>query len=170
MQEYGGTIFVMQIRMRYLIAATLVVIPALAIAWTGPTAAPPNNNVATPINTGASAQTKSGDFAVLGNLGVGTPSPIFKLDVLGSLRATGTIQADSEVCLGLVCRSTWGFTTMGAGYYTTPGYQNWAICYGANEVMYGAYAHNIPVGGLCASGGCITSYQAYMYVYCRAVL
>jgi hypothetical protein len=39
-----------------------------AKAWTGPTGVAPNSNVAPPINTGSSAQTKSGDFTVQGTL------------------------------------------------------------------------------------------------------
>lgn len=33
-----------------------------ALAWTGPTASPPNNNTPAPINVGATTQTKSGDI------------------------------------------------------------------------------------------------------------
>lgn len=165
-----ATIFVMQIRTRFVLVAALTLVPALALAWTGPTQSPPNGNVAAPINTGSSAQAKSGDLAVLGNLGVGTPNPIFKLDVSGSLRATGAIQADSGVCLGLNCRTTWGFASLGAYYYTTPGYENWAMCSGSTDVMVGAYAHNFAVGGLCAGGGCIQSYKSFLYIYCRALL
>lgn len=36
------------------------------LAWTGPTAAPPNNNVAAPINVSATAQTKAGSFTASG--------------------------------------------------------------------------------------------------------
>ncbi len=36
------------------------------LAWTGPTAAPPSNNVAAPINVSATAQTKAGSFTAAG--------------------------------------------------------------------------------------------------------
>jgi hypothetical protein len=55
---------------------------AMAIAWTGPTASPPNNNVSAPINVSGTSQVKNGDlgvnnFSAFGNellsgLGVGT--------------------------------------------------------------------------------------------------
>jgi hypothetical protein len=40
--------------------AIIVSISGAALAWTGPTTAPPNGNVSAPINTSATAQTKSG--------------------------------------------------------------------------------------------------------------
>lgn len=45
--------------------AVLILFGALvAYAWTGPSVAPPNGNVAAPINTGATAQVKSGSLSV----------------------------------------------------------------------------------------------------------
>jgi hypothetical protein len=53
----------------------LVIIGAIGLriaiaAWTGPTAAPPDNNVAAPINTGATIQAKSGRLTLTGGLSV----------------------------------------------------------------------------------------------------
>src|SRR4051812_23812329 len=62
-----------------------------ASAWTGPSTNPPGGNIAAPINTSATGQVKQGDFGVLGNLGVGTPSPGYKLDLQGTLRSTGNL-------------------------------------------------------------------------------
>ncbi len=52
-------------------AARVVVLSALAagtfslaLAWTGPTAAPPGNNTAAPINTSSTPQVKSGPFQI----------------------------------------------------------------------------------------------------------
>jgi len=58
-------------------------------AWTGPTAAPPNNNIAEPVNVGSSAQIKDGGLGILGNLytyqrlGIGTnrSNPQYSLDL-----------------------------------------------------------------------------------------
>jgi hypothetical protein len=47
----------------------------LIFAWTPPGDTPPNRNVDTPINTGTATQGK------LGNLGIGTANPIYKLHV-----------------------------------------------------------------------------------------
>ena len=53
------------------------------LAWTEPAATPPSSNVAAPINTGSAAQGK------LGNLGVGTASPVSPLDVVGYIHVSG---------------------------------------------------------------------------------
>src|SRR6266851_994608 len=50
----------------------LILSAVVAFAWTGPTASPPSNNVAAPINVGSTAQVKNGslgvsDLAVFGN-------------------------------------------------------------------------------------------------------
>lgn len=68
------------------------VFASVASAWTGPSGAPPNNNVAAPINTSASGQTKTGDFATQGKIGAGTftPNASYKLDVYNSTAAQGT--------------------------------------------------------------------------------
>jgi len=58
---------------------------AVIYAWSEPGVAPVGGNINAPINTGASAQGK------IGNLGVGVASPGTKLDVVGSIRATGDI-------------------------------------------------------------------------------
>ena len=72
-------------------------------AWTGPTASPPNNNVAAPINNGSTDQVKNaglslnslvvfGNGIFTGNVGVGSSNvPGKTLDVSGTIRATGEI-------------------------------------------------------------------------------
>lgn len=63
-------------------------------AWTAPSANPPNNNVTSPLNTSAVAQTKSGALGtgafsafgsayIQGNLGVGVVSPQYQIDLNG---------------------------------------------------------------------------------------
>jgi len=51
----------------------LVIVGAIGLqiaiaAWTGPTATPPGDNVAAPINTGATIQAKSGQLELNGGL------------------------------------------------------------------------------------------------------
>ena len=70
-------------------------------AWTGPTAAPPGNNIPTPINVGTTDQVKNaglslnslvvfGNSIFTGNVGVGSSNvPGKTLDVSGTIRATG---------------------------------------------------------------------------------
>ena len=54
-------------RMRYtwtIALCSLALTPLIASAWTGPTASPPNGNVAAPINVGTTAQVKNGGLGV----------------------------------------------------------------------------------------------------------
>ena len=46
------------------IVCSIALTAATAFAWTGPTAAPPNNNAAAPVNVGSTAQTKTGSLTV----------------------------------------------------------------------------------------------------------
>jgi endosialidase-like protein len=54
------------------ILLALVFLAQIAMSWTGPTAAPPNNNVAAPINVGSVDQTKDGVLGVNGLAVFGT--------------------------------------------------------------------------------------------------
>ncbi len=67
-------------------------------AWTGPTAAPPGNNVPAPINVGTIDQVKNGGLSVnafaafgtayfAGKVGIGTASPSYPLTVVGGVYA-----------------------------------------------------------------------------------
>ena len=77
------------------------------VAWQEPTATPPGGNVATPINTGSVAQSKSGSIAatefydandpsyyvnpsgqsvLYGNVGIGTTTPSQQLEISGSAK------------------------------------------------------------------------------------
>lgn len=71
---------------------------SLLAAWSPPTSAPPNNNVSAPLNESAVDQAKlgglalGGNFAVsgnsflIGNVGIGTISPLQALDVVGNIQ------------------------------------------------------------------------------------
>ena len=75
-------------------------------AWTEPTQTPPGGNVPAPLNVGSVDQIKSGGLSVgafvsqygtilanvSGNVGIGTASPGYKLDITGDVRWTGTLQ------------------------------------------------------------------------------
>ena len=80
-----------------LIAVTTVFgIGAVASAWTAPTATPPNNNVAAPINVGASSQVKNGNIGVNG------------LAVFGNTLLGGSAGSNAYL--------NWGATAGSSGY------------------------------------------------------
>lgn len=74
----------------------------LALAWTGPTATAPGENIAAPLNTSITAQSKEGALVLgtnaaittalivqNGNVGIGVTSPGAKLEVAGQVKITG---------------------------------------------------------------------------------
>jgi hypothetical protein len=82
-------------------------------AWTEPTEAPPGGNLGAPINTGATAQTKTGNLNVNGGMLIGSSTT-------GGNKGAGTINAN-KVCIQGVCNTEWptgGTTTTGGD--TTP--------------------------------------------------
>jgi len=58
------------------------------MAWIPPGQTPPGGNVAAPINTSSTTQTKSGGLNISGNVGIGTTSPSTKLVVAGEITST----------------------------------------------------------------------------------
>ncbi len=73
----------------------------LATDWIGPTQVPPGGNLPAPLHEGIKGQLKDGplgiggvlraysNFIVDGDVGIGTPDPGAKLDVVGTVRMTG---------------------------------------------------------------------------------
>jgi len=61
------------------------------LAWTPPQSPPPQDNVPQPLNTGPTAQGKTG------SLGIGTDTPTVKLDVLGIIESTGAITSGGRI-------------------------------------------------------------------------
>lgn len=85
----------LKITLRGFILGTLGLSAAAALAWNSPTASPPNNNVAAPINIGAATQTKSGGLGV-GSLSVSNLSGTGVRCV--QVNASGVISASSDAC------------------------------------------------------------------------
>ena len=79
-----------------------LVISYFAIAWQEPTVPPPQEQVPAPINVGSVTQTKAGGLNILGDVGIGTPSPGARLDIgnAGSLFLSGHITHSARVELG----------------------------------------------------------------------
>jgi hypothetical protein len=81
-----------------------------ALAWTGPSAAPPGGNTPAPVNVGSSAQTKTGILQT-GDFGA------------TSVTVGGTANASSitapQFCIGAACITSWAGT--GGGQWITSG-------------------------------------------------
>lgn len=78
--------------------ATLLGANVIYSAWAEPSLDPPGGNIPAPLNTGTFGQSKSGGLILntggagiglivdQGNVGIGTQTPVYKLDVVGALR------------------------------------------------------------------------------------
>jgi len=96
-----------------IIIGSVFIANGLILAWTSPSATPPDNNVDAPINVGPDSQYKSGALGIGGvfrgysnaifdgNVGIGTANPTQKLDVVGY------IKGQSGLCIGSDCRNSW---------------------------------------------------------------
>ncbi|PJC22028.1 MAG: hypothetical protein CO060_01965 [Candidatus Yonathbacteria bacterium CG_4_9_14_0_2_um_filter_43_16] len=74
----------------YALAIVLSFGLSYALAWTAPTSQPPVGNVSAPINTGATAQTKTGPLTILGGITVGTNTASCDTTTKGSIRYSNT--------------------------------------------------------------------------------
>lgn len=118
------------------ISAAILLVGYAVYAWTGPTATAPASNVAAPINTGASGQVKTGDFATMGKFGVGLVSPNAKLNVSG-----GDIIVDGQ---GYI-RSRYSGTT-----------DSYRSSFGWNSIQLGNNGTNYIIAGNTAAGGSLS--------------
>jgi len=99
------------------IALTLglsISLQSLLAAWTAPTAIPPNDNTAAPINVSATGQAKQGGLILntsastnglivqYGNVGIGTTNPGAELEVNGNIIANAPIQNNHVATKGYV--------------------------------------------------------------------
>lgn len=146
---------------------------SFASAWTGPSSSPPNGNVSAPINTSTTGQVKQGDFGILGNLGVGTPSPGYKLDLQGTLRSTGNLIVNQGWSpaqeLSINSNQIWKSQTAGdSGLYLQWSNPGGAVNVGGqsgatnNLNVYGGIwsRDSVTAPQYCIGGSCITSWTS----------
>ncbi len=111
--------------------ASLVVVGFVAFGiahgWTNPTLAPVGGSGAISVDSS-------------GNIGIGTAVPRQKLDVLGSVRATG-------ICIGSDCRGSWPFSNMQV--FDNSG--SWTVPAGVTEIIVEAWG-----GGAGGTRGYVT--------------
>lgn len=92
----------------FLVLALLLAVDFIYAAWTNPTADPTGNNTPTPINVGSVAQVKNGGLSVnafsayqnsyfAANVGLGTPTPSVRLDIVGSIKIADGTQGANKV-------------------------------------------------------------------------
>ncbi len=164
------------------LAASFVCFGLAAYSWTGPTAAPPNSNVAAPINVSATSQIKSGALQVNGLRNLGSSQ--FDGDVgIGTAPSTGQrlyirggpygVYADATYGQAIRGQTTGGgyagyfagggtnaggvYAVNSGGYYAFLGYpgSNWSV-YANGPTYTGSYSR--ADGGFCIGGSCKTSW------------
>ncbi len=104
--------------------AMIALVVTVAHAWTAPTGTAPSGNVPVPVNTGATAQTKTGDFSSLGNiLALGSVSASKYVAALQFLFSPMAVLGCTN---GLACilnaSNTLGQDVLRAGGFNTSGY------------------------------------------------
>lgn len=119
----------MKIRVLHILPAIVVsvlLVTGVIYAWAEPSVAPSGGNTPAPLNVGSSSQVKQGNLAInqsgsfanallipYGNVGIGTGSPLQKLDVQG-----GYIRSGTGFCIGASCITSWP-SSSGTGTVTS---------------------------------------------------
>ena len=134
-------------------------------AWTGPTTAPPGNNVDAPLNVSSNIQSKDGalgvgafasfgDAVFYGKVGIGATTPGYKLDIADAtangrgINVTGT--ATSGTVYGIATNLSGAATTNIAAYFTATGAtNNYGLIVNAGNVGIGT---TVPLAPLQVKG------------------
>lgn len=118
-------------------------------AWTGPTGTAPNNNVAAPLNTSATAQTKSGNLTISGVLNLG--NGVF------NTAAGGTVLDANGNWVRTYGTGGWYNQTYGGGWYMQD--TSWIRSYGSKNVYISAGFDTGGPSAVGCSGGLAGGYN-----------
>ena len=140
------------------------------VAWQEPTATPPGGNVATPINTGSTAQSKSSRISATEFYDSDNPS--YYINPSGDSVISGNLTLGNQLCLGVNCRNSWpetGFVTTyrleATGYQVGSNYYGKSVSYtcpgGSNVVNVYLSTRNVTIQG-SQGGACVWGCQAGM--------
>lgn len=123
-----------------------------AVAWTGPSTAPPGGNTSTPLNVSSTAQTKAGNLGVTGQFSVTGPSATWATIINWpntSAPGYGILVGNSA--------STYSEFANANGYYTLLGYSSDSLYGNGNIYVSGTIqsANSYGAGfGLISTGAC----------------
>ena len=131
--------------------------------WTAPTATPPSNNASAPLNTSGTAQVKLGGLTLgvggvtnglliySGNVGIGSMSPAYKLDVNGDTITRGWLRTTGA--------AGWYSETYGGGWYMED--STWVRAYNSKSVYTPGEMQATTIRGnsnVCIGGDCRSSW------------
>lgn len=157
-----SVIFPKKITRGALVFALTVFAATPALAWTGPTAAPPNNNVSAPLNTSSTAQTKAGYLAANGGYsGAGYPFSVGGAANTWTAIFNWPYNTTPSGSYGILAGGLYSQFENPSGYYSLLAYNNYGLYtngyVSAPNAFGGVYEFN-STAGACQAANPLTGY------------